>query len=142
MRLIEAGTDEKGDELTTWETIKVAAPTYIPATLTCLGTLTCIFGANALNRKQQAALISAYVTMDQAYRQYSDKVKKSIGAEAESQIREDIAKENFTGDYISESDDTQLFYDMRHGVFFESTVDIAELDDGLECIIIDSPTLV
>ena len=67
---IEQAKKEKGKELTKFETIKSAAPSYIPAVAVGLGTLVCIFGANALNKRQQASLISAYTLIDKSYKQY------------------------------------------------------------------------
>lgn len=58
--LIEKAEKEKGDELTKWETVKVAGPTYLPAILLGTSTIACIFGAQILNQRQQAALMSAY----------------------------------------------------------------------------------
>ena len=52
--LLHEAKEEKGDELTLSETIKVAGPVYIPAIITGAATLSCIFGANALNKRQQA----------------------------------------------------------------------------------------
>lgn len=42
------------------EVIKSCWKCYIPAVVTGTATITCIFGANVLNRRQQASLTSAY----------------------------------------------------------------------------------
>ena len=46
---IEKAKKEKGEELTKFETVKAAAHSYIPTVAVGVGTLVCIFGANALN---------------------------------------------------------------------------------------------
>ena len=43
--LIEQAEKEKEDDLTKWETVKVAGPTYIQAILLGTSTIACIFGA-------------------------------------------------------------------------------------------------
>lgn len=63
LELIEEAKKEKGEELSKWETVKVAAPKYIPAMMTGVATIACIFGANVLNKRQQASLISAYASL-------------------------------------------------------------------------------
>ena len=74
LALIEAAKEEKGEELTPVETVQVAGPVYIPAIVTGVSTIACIFGANALNKRQQAALMSAYALLDSSYKEYKAKV--------------------------------------------------------------------
>jgi short-subunit dehydrogenase involved in D-alanine esterification of teichoic acids len=64
VRLVDAATEEKGEELTPVEVVEVAAPLYISTAAVGVASLACIFGANALNKKQQASLISAYTMLD------------------------------------------------------------------------------
>ena len=56
----EAKNAENGENLTRMETITACWRCYIPAAATGIATIGCIFGANALNRRQQASLVSAY----------------------------------------------------------------------------------
>ena len=60
LALLENAETEKGEGLTKIEKIKVVGPAYIPAVLIGASTIACIFGANILNQRQQAALMSAY----------------------------------------------------------------------------------
>lgn len=55
---------------------------YIPAVAFGASTITCIMGANALNRRQQAALTSAYALVQSSYKEYKDKLKELYGEEA------------------------------------------------------------
>ena len=94
IRLIEQTEYEKGEELTKLEIVKLAGPAYIPSILIGASTITCIFGANALNKRQQAALVSAYALVDNSYKEYRAKVKELFGEEADIKIREAIAKDH------------------------------------------------
>lgn len=85
---------EKGEELTVLEKVNYAFPTYIPPILMGVGTIACIFGANVLNKKHQASLISAYGMLDQSYKEYRNKVKELYGEEAEQAVEESIAEDH------------------------------------------------
>ena len=67
MRLIQEQEEAKGEKLTKLETIKVAGPTYVPSILLGVSTIACIFGANAIDKKQQASLVSLYSLLDSSY---------------------------------------------------------------------------
>ncbi len=121
--LLEQAKDEKGEKLTKIETVKVAGPSYIPAIIMGASTLACIFGANALNKRQQAALTSAYALVNSSYKDYKKKVKELYGAEADDQVKESIAKDKYEETDISVQPEKQLFYDEFSGRYFESTVE-------------------
>ena len=138
VRLLDQAEEEKGEELTTIEKVKTAAPVYIPATLVGASTIACIFGANVLNKRDQAALMSAYALANRTYTEYKDK----ISGNARSQIKEIIAKDQYDdGEEISEG--KQLFFDFNNMTYFESTLNEVlqkvTLDDGMECYIISTP---
>lgn len=67
---------------------------YIPAVAFGASTIACIMGANALNRRQQAALTSAYALVQSSYKEYKDKLKELYGEEAHNAIVDSIAKES------------------------------------------------
>ena len=122
--LLNDARKEKGEELTKLETITVAGPAYIPAVAVGVGTIACIFGANVLNKRQQAALMSAYALLDNSHKEYKKKVEELYGEEAGSRIREEIAKDNYDEDEIDlTSGKTELFYDMFSNRYFESTIE-------------------
>ena len=70
LRLIEETEKEKGEKLTKWETVKIASPSYISTAGLCLVTMACIIGAEILNQKRQASLLSAYILLDRSYKDY------------------------------------------------------------------------
>lgn len=141
IRLLENTEYEKGEKLTNLEKVRIAAPAYIPAALTGVGTIACIVGANVLNRRQQAALMSAYALLDRSYKNYRSKVIELYGEESDARISEEVAKDRFNEATFEMVDDeeTPLFYDERSGRFFNSPITKAVLDDGLECYIVEIP---
>lgn len=121
--LLEQSKEEKGEELTKFEVVKTAAPAYIPAILAGASTIACIFGANVLNKCQQAALMSAYALLDNSYKDYKRKVGELYGEDANANIREDLVKDKYEETVISVHDDKTLFYDMFAERYFESTIE-------------------
>lgn len=121
LRLLEEAKEDKGEELTHVEKVIVAGPVYIPTVLLGASTLACIFGANFLNKRQQAALMSAYALLDRSFKEYRGKLKELYGGEADIRINEEIAKDNFDSSIVVE-DDKQLFYDLYSKRYFESTI--------------------
>ena len=124
--LLENAKKEKGEKLSKWETVKTAGPVYIPSVLTGVATVACIFGADVLNKRQQAALVSAYALLDQSYKNYKTKVDELYGKEAGEKVRESIAKDEYEEQkeeiVQTEGSDKQLFYDFYSGRYFESTI--------------------
>ena len=123
LRLIEVATEEKGEELTKLEVVKVAGSIYIPSVVTGIATLACIFGANVLNKRQQAALMSAYALLDNSYREYKNKVVELYGEAADIRIREELAKDKYEEADISEDDGKQLFYDEFSERYFHAKME-------------------
>lgn len=135
-KLLEEAENEKGEELTTLETIRVAGPSFIPAAVAGVSTIACIFGANILNKRHQASLVSAYALIDNSYKQYKNKVKELYGEETHNNIIDAIAKEQCKDVHISaggvisnysqeidEESEPRLFYDEYSGRYFESTIE-------------------
>lgn len=120
--LIEDAKEEKGDELTKMETVRAAAPAYIPTVLVGVSTIACIFGANVLNRRKQASMMSAYALLDSSYKEYRAKVSELYGEDADANVRAEVAKDKYAGDGFSEDNDKQLFFDEYSGRYFESTM--------------------
>lgn len=134
---MEKAEKEKGEDLTTFEKVKVAGPSYIPTVITGIGTLTCIFGANVLNKRQQAALVSAYTLVDSSYKEYKQKLKELYGEDAHQEIVDAIAAEKSknvgvrTAGFIDQNKlfvdehcgETRLFYIECEQRFFEATLE-------------------
>ena len=119
MELLKEATAEKGEELTKIEVLKATAPAYVPTALFGVSTLSCMFGANILNRKQQASYISAYTLLDKSFRQYKDKVKEMYGDGADYSVRDEIIKEKSDTLDLYFSDEKLVFYEEHCGEFFE-----------------------
>lgn len=129
--------DGDPEAFTKAEAIRSAWICYIPAAITGTATIVCIFGANILNKHQQAAISSAYALVNNAYSEYRTKLKELYGEEAHQKIIDAIAKEKSRDVYISSSgicsssslafdernsEDMRLFYDSYSRRYFESTV--------------------
>lgn len=114
MELIELAEEEKGEELTKWEKVQIAGPTYIPSILLGTVTITSIFGANLLSRRSQASLMSAYALLDHTHKEYKNKVKEMYGINADNDVRMEIAKDHYEeeDEYDDRYEDGKtLFYD-------------------------------
>ena len=100
------------------EAVKSAWRCYIPTVMLGASTLVCIFGANALNKKQQAALTSAYMLLNNTYKEF---VKKDTDAA----VRKAVVEDKADSIDISPSEEKALFYEFNYGDFFE--YNLAEL---------------
>lgn len=136
--LIEDAKKEKGEDLTKLETVVVAAPAYIPSTLIGIGTIACIIGSNVLNKRQQAALTSAYIMLNRSYHDYKAKLVELYGKETDDRIQQELMKEKIdaeppiissgsafygsTGLEMICDSDKALFYDTISERYFESTL--------------------
>lgn len=118
--LLEDARDEKGDNLTKFEKVMVAGPVYIPTIIVGASTIACVFGANILNQRQQASIMSAYALLDSTYKEYQSKVVDLYSEEADSRVKKEIAKDKYLGDDKLVDNDA-LFYDEFSGRYFEST---------------------
>lgn len=135
---------EKGTKLTRLETIKACWISYMPSMLTGIATIGCILGANYLNQRQQATMLSAYAFLDRSFREYQESVKNVFGEEGHQRVLEDMMVERHEMPSISgttgfmngqfnfgETDDAKhLFYDAFSKRYFEakfSDVLLAEL---------------
>lgn len=121
LRMIEDAKEEKGENLTRMETIAVVAPTYAPSVITGIATIGCIFGANMLNKHQQAALASAYALLDQSFKDYKKKVNDLFGDDAHTQVVGAIVKDKYGEHEFDLGGDKRLYYDMHSERYFEAT---------------------
>lgn len=120
VKIIETVESEKGKTLTRKEKIKMTAPVYIPTIIAGTTTIACVVGSNVLNKRKQAALISAYKMLDESFKDYKDKVKEVYGSESNNKIREELAKDKYDEEKPVNTD-KQLFYDDFSKRYFEST---------------------
>ena len=124
LRLLEDDKQEKGKELTKLEIVKTAAPVYIPSVLVGTATIACVFGANVLNKRQQAAIMSAYALLDQSYKDYRKKVDELYGEGSNKEIEHEIVKDKYDESDLSidDNDGKELFYDSFSERYFRSTL--------------------
>lgn len=120
--VLEKAKEEKGEELTNLEKVQLAAPAYIPAVLVGTATIACIFGANMLNKRQQASLMSAYAMVSNSYQEYREKVRELYGKESDDNVKNEIAKDKYKEVDIPEGEGFELFFDEFSGRFFRSTM--------------------
>lgn len=120
---LERESESKHRPLYTKEKIKVAAPCYIPTIITGVSTILCICGANKLNKDVQKSLTSAYVLLDQSYKEYKNSVKEIYGAEGNTKVVSNIARKHIEELDTSEQHDGDLFFDFFNLHYFHSTLD-------------------
>lgn len=121
-KILEQAELEKGDKLTRLEKVDVTLPVYIPTIMTGAATITCIFGANVINKRKQASLVSAYGLLDKSYKEYRKKVEDYYGEGSDEEIMDEIAQDKYALNPIKPSKDTMLFYDEYSERYFESTM--------------------
>lgn len=128
IKRLEQAENEKGENLTKFEAVIAAGPMYIPTILIGVSTIVCILGANALNKRQQASLISAYALLEGSYKEYRNAAKKVYGVDADEKIIGDMANNTYVSCdglhlYDPENDkdsDRVLFYDFYSQRFFNA----------------------
>lgn len=119
------------------EMVKSCWKHYIPAAVTGAASLACFFSANALNRRQQAALTSAYALVAGSYADYQRKLKEMYGKETHEKIMTSLAAERvdqnhviYSGglvgtaclDFEDADEEEHLFYDSFSDRYFTSTI--------------------
>ena len=120
LKLIEEAKTTKGDELTVGETVQVAWKPYIPAAISCVSTILCIVGANYLNIQKQKNLMSAYMLLDNAFKEYRNRVSERYGEEVDEEFSHDLVRnqlEEMEGIYTE-----TLFFEFNSMRFFEANI--------------------
>ena len=131
LKLIKAKKDElETDKLTPMELVQTTWRCYIPSALIGVGTITCIVGIGVMDKRNQAALTSAYTMLNESYKQYRQAAKKVYGAD--NKIHTEMAKDakvassdwgyqvyNMDMDPASEQ---LLFYDLTSKKYFTTTM--------------------
>lgn len=137
-KILEKRKEEKGEDLTAAETIKAVGPTYVAPVLIGASTIVCILGANIINRRTQASLMSAYALVNTSYKEYKDKLKELYGQEVHNNIVESLTVEKAKDVQINaeclmnncnleleceDKSEAHLFYDEWSGRYFETTIE-------------------
>lgn len=129
LMLIEDAEYEKGDNLTTIETVKTVWKPYIPAAITGVASITCIIGASSVNAKRNAALATAYSISQTALSEYKEKVVETIGEKKEKDIRTKIAQDKVNKKPVSNTEvivtekGNTLFYEPLSDRYFKSDIE-------------------
>jgi len=104
---------------------------YVPAVILGGGTIACILGSNALNKKQLASMTAAYMALGKTYQEYRRQVAERWGTDAEKDVWKDaqsVTKEP-TSDMKTEK---LLCYEPISKRYFHATE--AELTDAFYTI--------
>ena len=125
--LLEEAEYQKGEELTPVETVKAAWKPYIPAVITGVSTIACIFGVNHLNAKTQASLMSAYAVLDSSYKEYREKATELYGEDTDINVKQEIVKAKYRNNeednFFDLKEGEELFFDYEGVRWFHSTVE-------------------
>lgn len=146
-RVLMHKEEEKCGKLTLKETIVETWAIYIPTVAIGASTIACVLGANILNKRQQASLVSAYALINSSYKEYKAKLKELYGEDTHTNIINAIATEKcdkvniFAGSSsqqlpstivglepscipeIDSDSESRLFYDEYSGRYFETTTE-------------------
>lgn len=112
------------DKLKPVEVIKVAWKPYIPAAITGISTIACIFGANYLSVRSQASLMSAYALLDSSFKEYRAKTEELYPDESRIVERE-IIRSKFD-ENVRTDNEKELFFDFHSMRYFNSTMEEVE----------------
>ena len=129
LKLLDQAENDKCDELTTVEKIKVAWKPYIPAVISGSVSIACLIGANSAHAKRNAALATAYKISESALTDYRSKVIETVGEKKEKTIREKVDKERLQqapvskNEVIVTSNDNTLCFDAISGRYFTSDIE-------------------
>lgn len=122
LMLIEKAKEDKGDNLTITETIKAAWKPYVPAVISGLSTIACIVSINYISSKRQADLMSAYIILDNTFKEYRNKVNDVYGEDADTKVRNELVNSKYDGQLLLKEGE-ELFFDYNSMQFFISTMD-------------------
>jgi hypothetical protein len=120
------------DEPSKYEYVRATWKSYIPTVAIGAATIVCIFGANTLNKRQQASLASAYILLDNTFKEYRNKVKELSGEETDISAQKAIVKERYDKSPVFVTGEYHLFYEYNYGEFFErSRADVLSAEHQL-----------
>lgn len=115
--------DEQGiveEPPTKKEIVQTCWKAYVPAAILGGGTIACILGSNALNKKQIASLTAAYMALGKTYQEYRRQVAEHVGAEQEQEILKDAHTDD--EDFVKmKSEEKLLCYEPISKRYFHAT---------------------
>lgn len=111
-------------EVTKRDEILTKAEAFLPAGAAAAGTILCILGANALNQKRQALLLTTCAYLEKSYTDYKTRVNKLLTEEESKFIDKAVdAEKQDDDDGLPPWTGIQTFYIEQYGKFFERTMD-------------------
>jgi len=113
--------------LTKVEVIKTVWVDYMPAVGLQVVTIASVIGAQSINMRKQAAIISAFSISEAALREYQERMAVEAPTK-DRKVRDDIAQARVDGDPVTQKEvlmignGDQLFYEAHTGRYFMSTM--------------------
>lgn len=111
----------KAEPMTKKEVVQDCWKFYIPAAVVGVGTVACILGSNALNKKQLAKMTAAYLAVGKTYEEYRKQVAEQLGREQEEALHK-AALEKKEPEYDRNGEPVRLFYDPISERYFHATM--------------------
>lgn len=135
---------EEDEKLTPIETVKTTWKCYIPAAVTGVASAACLIGANSVNTRRNAALLTAYNISASALEEYKEKVLETVGEKKERDIRDAIAKDHMANNpaqnttvLVTGSGNARFYDDITKRRFTSSIQKIEDIRLTLNARMID-----
>lgn len=142
---VKEWTDEKKDELTTFEKLQASAKHLAPAAIAGVATMVCIGKAHSIDKKDIALVTGAAAAVTKKYDDYRKTNIKVNGKEAHDRVMEELAvikaeHSNITSESMFQitslnsklSKEEFLFYDDTTETYFTST--LAQVLDAINAL--------
>lgn len=116
-------------EPTKRDIVKSTWKCYIPASVCFLASSACTISSNTVNLKRNAALSAVCTATNVAYNEYREKVKSTLGQQAEQKVRDSIYKDKIDANPVDEENIFDcggdiLCYDAWCGRYFKADQDV------------------
>lgn len=129
LRDIMDAESELGVKLTFQDKVRLTWQYYIPSAVVGTISIGAAIGAQSINHRRQAALMSVYALTETSFREYREKTREVVGEKQEEEIKKEIAKEHLTGvpmvnsEVIITGQGDHLCYDSLSGRYFRSDIE-------------------
>jgi hypothetical protein len=121
--------ESNNKEVNAKDVVEAVWKDYTPAVVSGAFTIACIIGAQAINTRKNAALVSIYSLTESALREYQAKVKEIHGDNKEQKVREAIQQDTIASVPMALAEvhitgmGEQLCYDSFTGRYFKSDIE-------------------
>ena len=137
--------DEPVDELRILDYVKLTWRDYIPAAAVGLSTISLIVGAQAVNTRRNAALMTVYSLTENAFKDYKDNVIETLGEKKNQLVNDNVAKKRVEknppkdADILVDDEGKILCYESLSGRYFKSDKEtIRKAQNDVNKILIDN----